>query len=222
MSKVKQLADALSHEISIGEYAPGDPLPSINGLSRQYGVSRDTVFKAFNELKMQGIVDSAPTKGYYVSNAVHRILLLLDTYSPFKYQLHDAITRNLAANYKIDLYFHQRSEELFTKIIRDSVGRYNLYLVMNYQNDVYSEILDLLDPSKVLLLDFGKFEKERFAYVCQGFDQTLYDCMVAGLERFRATLENRLRVSRRVRASDKLHPLFQAFLRRPRFSLTAS
>ena len=119
MSKVKQLADALSHEISIGEYAPGDPLPSINGLSRQYGVSRDTVFKAFNELKMQGIVDSAPTKGYYVSNAVHRILLLLDTYSPFKYQLHDAITRNLAANYKIDLYFHQRSEELFTKIIRD-------------------------------------------------------------------------------------------------------
>lgn len=185
MSKVKQLADALSHEISIGEYAPGDPLPSINGLSRQYGVSRDTVFKAFNELKTQGIVDSAPTKGYYVCNAVHRILLLLDTYSPFKYQLHDAITRNLAANYKIDLYFHQRSQELFNKTIRDSVGRYNLYLVMNYQNDVYSEILDLLDPSKVLLLDFGKFEKERFAYVCQGFDQTLYDCMVTGLERFR-------------------------------------
>lgn len=185
LSKVKQLADALSQEISLGEYASGDPLPSINHLSREYGVSRDTVFKAFNELKARGIVDSAPTKGYYVSNAVHRILLLLDTYSPFKYQLHDAITRNLSTNYKIDLYFHQRNEELFNKIIRDSVGRYNLYLVMNYQNDVYSEILDLLDPSKLLLLDFGKFEKERFAYVCQGFDQTLYDCMVSGLARLR-------------------------------------
>lgn len=186
LSKVKQLADALSEEISIGEYAPGDPLPSINRLSSQYGVSRDTVFKAFNELKMRGVVDSAPTKGYYVSNAVHKILLLLDTYSPFKYQLHDAITRNLSINYKVDLHFHQRNVEHFNKLIRDSVGRYNLYLVMNYQNDVYSEILDMLDPSKVLLLDFGKFEKERFAYVCQGFDQTLYDCLAAGLPRFRS------------------------------------
>ena len=185
MSKVKQLADALSAEISIGEYAPGDPLPSINRLSRQYGVSRDTVFKAFNELKIRGVVDSAPTKGYYVCNAVHRILLLLDTYSPFKYQLHDAITKNLSTNYKVDLYFHQCSQAQFNKIIRESVGRYNLYLVMNYRNDVYSEILDLLDASKVLLLDFGKFEKDRFAYVCQGFDQTLYDCMVTGLPRFR-------------------------------------
>lgn len=185
LSKVKQLVDALSAEISIGEYAPGDPLPSINHLSRQYGVSRDTVFKAFNELKTRGIVDSAPTKGYYVCNVVHRILLLLDTYSPFKYQLHDAITRNLSTNYKVDLYFHQCNQAQFNKIIRESVGRYNLYLVMNYRNDVYSEILDLLDASKVLLLDFGKFEKDRFAYVCQGFDQTLYDCMVTGLSQFR-------------------------------------
>lgn len=182
VSKVKQLADAINHIISAKSLKPGDPLPSINCISREYDVSRDTVFKAFNDLKARGVVDSAPTKGYYVANAEVNVFLLLDIYSPFKYELHRALTRKLPMNYKIDLYFHQYSEERFNKLITDSLGRYNSYLVMNYRNDVYSEILDKLDTNKTMLLDFGKFEKEKFAYVCQGFDTTLYDCLSEGKE----------------------------------------
>jgi hypothetical protein len=37
-----------------------------------------------------------------------------------------------------------------------------------------------LDRSKVLLIDFGKFDKSGYAYVCQGFDTTLYDCLSSG------------------------------------------
>ena len=43
-------------------------MPSINQLSRDYKVSRDTVFKAFIDLKERGIIDSTPGKGYYVVN----------------------------------------------------------------------------------------------------------------------------------------------------------
>lgn len=185
ISKVKQLADAISEAISNNEYREGEPLPSINRLSKMYNVSRDTVFKAFGELKRKGVVDSTPTKGYYVCNGINKILLLLDIYSPYKCELHQALTQNLPLNYKIDLYFHDYNEEKFNKIILDSVGRYNAYLIMNYCNDRYSEILDELDANKVMLLDFGKFEKERFAYVCQGFDSTLYDCLSDGVELFR-------------------------------------
>lgn len=185
ISKVKQLADAISEAISNNEYREGESLPSINRLSKMYDVSRDTVFKAFGELKRKGVVDSTPTKGYYVCNRVNKILLLLDVYSPYKCELHQALTRNLPLNCKIDLYFHDYNEEKFNKIILDSVGRYNTYLIMNYRNDRYSEILDELDANKVLLLDFGKFEKERFAYVCQGFDSTLYDCLKEGEDLFR-------------------------------------
>ena len=185
ISKVKQLADAISEAISNNEYPEGEPLPSINRLSKMYNVSRDTVFKAFGELKRKGVVDSTPTKGYYVCNGINKILLLLDIYSPYKCELHQALTQNLPLNYKIDLYFHDYNEEKFNKIILDSVGRYNAYLIMNYCNDRYSEILDELDANKVMLLDFGKFEKERYAYVCQGFDSTLYDCLSDGVELFR-------------------------------------
>ena len=83
-SKVTQLADALSQAISRKEFLEGDSLPSINQLSAHYGVSRDTVFKAFLDLRERGLIDSTPGKGYYVTSQVTNVLLLLDQYTPFK------------------------------------------------------------------------------------------------------------------------------------------
>ena len=62
-SKVTQLADALSQAISRKEFLEGDSLPSINQLSAQYGVSRDTVFKAFLDLRERGLIDSTSRQG---------------------------------------------------------------------------------------------------------------------------------------------------------------
>ena len=185
ISKVKQLSDAISMAISNGEYEEGDLLPSISQLSKKYDVSRDTVFKAFSELKDKNIINSASTKGYFVSKAVVNVFLLLDTCNPFKFELYNELTRYLPLNYKIDLYFHQYNEERFNKMIDGCAGRYNFYLIMNLQNDVYSEMLDKLDHNKTMLLDFGKFEKEKFAYACQGFDTTLYECLVSGIDLLR-------------------------------------
>lgn len=67
-TKVKQLADLISQDISMGRYKTDTALPSINQLSHDYKVSRDTVFKAFIDLKERGIIDSTPGKGYYVVN----------------------------------------------------------------------------------------------------------------------------------------------------------
>ena len=46
-TKVKQLADLISQDISMGRYKTDTALPSINQLSHDYKVSRDTVFKAY-------------------------------------------------------------------------------------------------------------------------------------------------------------------------------
>ena len=53
-------------------------LPSINALSKTYHVSRDTVFKAFADLRERKLIDSTPGKGYYVTNRKEKIFLLLD------------------------------------------------------------------------------------------------------------------------------------------------
>ena len=155
-TKVKQLADLISQEISMGTYKSDSALPSINQLSRNYHVSRDTVFKAFIDLKDRGMIDSTPGKGYYVTNKLKNILLLLDEYSQFKYSLYNSFIKKLSINYKVDLLFHQYNERLFNTIIRESSGRYNKYIVMNFDNEKFSSNLYKIEPSKLLLLDFGK------------------------------------------------------------------
>lgn len=183
-SKVRQLTDAIRTSISNGEFKEGDILPSINKISAEFGLARDTVYKAFQELKEKGIIESAPTKGYFVSNTVNNIFVLLDIFSPYKEDLYKELTANLPLNYRLDLYFHHYNKRSFNNIILDSIGRYDLYLITSLQNDMYPEVLDRLDNSKVLLLDLGKFKKDKFSYVCQGFDTTLYDCLTQGLNRF--------------------------------------
>jgi DNA-binding transcriptional regulator YhcF (GntR family) len=180
-SKVQQLADTIGNAISTGEFKEGDVLPSINKMSSDFKLSRDTVYKAFQKLKNKGIIESAPTKGYFVTKTVNSIFVLLDVFSSFKDDFYKELISHLPLNYRIDLYFHQFNEKLFNNLIIDSLGRYDLYIVTNYINDVYYDVLDRLDNSKVLLIDLGKFKKDKFSYVCQGFDNTLYDCLTSGL-----------------------------------------
>ena len=176
-SKIKALADGISTAIMQGKIKTGDNLPSINETSAQYKISRDTVFKAYNELKKRGLIDSTPQKGYFVTGEVNRILLLLDTYSSFKQNLYHRFVANLPVNYKVDLIFHQYNEHLFETIVRESIGNYSMYVVMNFSNDHFSEALKKIPANKLLLLDFGNFEKTTYSYICQNFEKSFYDCL---------------------------------------------
>ena len=177
-TKVTQLADTLSQAISRKEFLEGDSLPSINQLSAHYRVSRDTVFKAFLDLRERGLIDSTPGKGYYVTSQVTNVLLLLDQYTPFKEALYNSFVKRLPINYKVDLLFHQYNERLFNTIIRESVGKYNKYIVMNFDNEKFSTALNKINPVRLLLLDFGKFEKSKYFYICQDFDESFYQALL--------------------------------------------
>lgn len=177
-TKVKQLSDIISQDIMLGKYETDSSLPSINCLSKTYNVSRDTVFKAFSDLREKGIIDSTPGKGYYVINRKKNILLLLDEYSAFKNTLYNSFVKNLSQSYRVDLWFHQYNERIFNTIMKDSIGKYNYYVVMNFDNEKFSPLLNKITPSRLLLLDFGKFEKGSYSYICQDFDKAFYDALV--------------------------------------------
>jgi len=177
-TKVQHLTEALVKAISEGVYPPGSQLPSVNQLSKDYNLSRDTVFKAFNELKKRSIVESTPAKGYHVTNPNFRIFLFLDTYSPFKDVLYNSFVNSLPKNYKVDLLFHFYNARLFEQVILDSVGRYNAYVIMNFSNEVFHEVLKKVDTNKLLLLDLGDFEKDHYSYVCQDFGPSVYKCLI--------------------------------------------
>lgn len=176
-TKVQQLTDFIQESIALDNLNAGDTLPSINHLSKEFGVSRDTVFKSFLDLKTRGIIDSVQGKNYFVASRTKNIFLLLDEYSPFKEVLYNTLVSKLPISYTIDLWFHQYSEHLFNKLISESLGKYNKYLVMNYDNERFSDILHKIDQKKLLLIDFGNFDKKGYSYVCQDFEKGLYDAL---------------------------------------------
>lgn len=183
-SKVQNLVQTMRKSISSGKFEVGQTLPSVNHLSQELNISRDTVFKAYRELKNQGLIESNPARGYYVNTATFNVFLLLDTYSPFKDTLYNSILENLSAEYKVDLAFHQHNHGIFDTLIKESAGKYNFYLVMNFNEEKISETLKLIDPRKLLIVDWGNFRDEKYAYVCQDFGEAPYQCFNQAVELF--------------------------------------
>lgn len=184
ISKVNKLVDEIRLSILQEKLRVNDNLLSINEASARFGVSRDTVFKAYCELKKQRLIDSNPTKGYFVVGEVNEVLLLLDTYSSFKQNLYRQFVNNLPGNYKVDVMFHQYNQKLFDTILNNSIGRYNAYVVMNIASDSLSESIQLIPKSKLLMIDFGNFEKSSYSYICQDFNEAFFLCLKGSIDLF--------------------------------------
>lgn len=183
-TKVQQLVHYITESISSGKLKMGDILPSVNQFSSETGYSRDTVFKAYRILKKRSIIESAPTKGYYVASESPRVFMLLDDFSAFKEQLYNAFRQNLPETYSVDLWFHHYNPEVFRQLVQNSLGRYSMYVVMNIDNKGIDPILDKIDSNKLLVLDMGNPGKNQ-NYLLQNFDQALVDCLTEGLPFFK-------------------------------------
>jgi GntR family transcriptional regulator len=62
-----QVVDQVKAAAASGALRPGDLLPSIRPLAEQLRVNRNTIAKAYAELETQGVIESAPGKGCFVS-----------------------------------------------------------------------------------------------------------------------------------------------------------
>lgn len=62
-----EIADELRREIQEGRHQPGNRLPSGSALMERYGVARQTVQNAIDQLRAEGLVLSVAGRGWYVS-----------------------------------------------------------------------------------------------------------------------------------------------------------
>ncbi|MFF5793056.1 PLP-dependent aminotransferase family protein [Paeniglutamicibacter sp. NPDC012692] len=63
----RQLRQALEHQILSGSLVPNLPLPSSRELSRELGLSRNTVNAAYQELLASGMIESHSRRGYFIN-----------------------------------------------------------------------------------------------------------------------------------------------------------
>jgi DNA-binding transcriptional regulator YhcF (GntR family) len=184
-TKLQSLLDAINEAISAGDLKYGDTLPSVNELSRISGFSRDTVVKAYNILKQQSVIESTPAKGFYISSTSPRIFMMLDDFSAFKEQLYRSFRENLPENYSVDLLFHHYNRTVFEHLIRQAIGRYSMYIIMNIANNRLHPILSRIDPKRLLVLDMGDASDEKGNFLLQNFDYAVIECLSQSLDRLR-------------------------------------
>jgi GntR family transcriptional regulator len=62
-----QIVDQIKYQTASGALRPGESLPSIRGLAESLRINRNTVAKAYTELEREGVIETQPGRGAFVS-----------------------------------------------------------------------------------------------------------------------------------------------------------
>ncbi len=173
--KYLQLVDTIIDAMNDGTLNEGDMLPSINELIKSASLSRDTIFKAYNELKNRGIVESVPNKGYFICRQTNKVLLFLDTFKAYKEVLYDGFRSNLPDNIMVDLMFHHYNIDVLETILNDSIGKYSHYIIMNFNHSRMADIISKVPKEKLLIIDWNINTPQEQSYVIQDFGNSVYN-----------------------------------------------
>src|SRR5215203_4246135 len=158
--KYQQLANSILKAIEQGKLQVDDVLPSINELSFQFEISRDTAEKGYKYLKNMGILGSVPGKGYYIKstdvNRTTKIFLMFNKLSPHKKLIYDALVSTLGDKAAIDFYIYNNDLALFRKLLENSKTDYHFYVILPHfieGGDTAHKILNTIPKDKLILLD---------------------------------------------------------------------
>src|SRR3954451_15372062 len=69
----RQIATQLRDRVRRGEWQPGERLPSIPAIAEMFGVAKQTVQRAVDQLRVEGILITKPGSGTYVRGTRRRL-----------------------------------------------------------------------------------------------------------------------------------------------------
>ncbi|MBN2166206.1 MAG: GntR family transcriptional regulator [Marinilabiliaceae bacterium] len=189
-AKYRQIINSIIDSIANGKLKRGDKVPSINSISTEFGLSRDTVLLAFNELKARGIIVSSPGIGYFVESInvwnELKVFLLFDEFSSFKETIYNSFIESLDGKAQVDIYFHHFNIEVFESLIKDNVSRYTSFVILPGNLKNIKSILSVLPQDKVIILDQLSEETVGiYPAVYQDFENDTFNGLKSGLDKIK-------------------------------------
>ncbi|MDD2986986.1 GntR family transcriptional regulator [Flavobacterium sp.] len=185
--KYKQLVQSVEVAILEKRIKKGDRLPSLNKVCLEFGISRDTVLLAYEELKKRGIVYAILGKGYYIKSVEfsfdHRFFVLFDELNSFKEDLYSSILEAIGEKAHIDIFFHHFNLAMFRKLINESKGDYSKYIIMPTNLVGAAAIIKTLPKNEVYILDQTNSELADYPSVYQNFVKDMYQALVQAKEK---------------------------------------
>ncbi len=186
--KYRQIVASVINKIESGQLKYGKKLPSINQLSFDYYLSRDTVEKAYKELKDKGIIHSVKGKGYYIKNtnpkSLLKALIVFNKLSAYKKEIYNAMAHELKEKAHLDLFIYHCHYDLFEKIISERLEDYDHYVIMphfiQFEIKEFENLLKKIPKHKITLLDH-KFSDFDHYHNCiyQDFKSDIYESLIA-------------------------------------------
>jgi len=188
--KYLQLANCITKAIGEGVLKENDVLPSINELSFEFDISRDTAEKGYKHLKKNGTLGSVPGKGYFVKNAEVnqrlKIFLLFNKLSAHKKIIYDAFVASLGDLAAIDFYIYNNDFLFFKKLITSQKNDYTHYVIIPHFIDAsenVSEIINTIPKDKLILMDkLVPGVTGEYAAVYENFEKDIYGALVQANE----------------------------------------
>lgn len=185
--KYKQIFNSIINKIETGHIKYGQKLPSINRLSFDYYLARDTVEKAYVALKDKGIIEAVKGKGYYVINsAPHsqiKVLVLFNKLSNDKREIFNVMASDLGNKVHIDFFIYHCDFQQYKKLIEEHLEGYSYYVIMPHFKDLdiyeFKSLMKKIQKQKIIILD-NQMEgyDNYFSCIYQDFKMDLYDALV--------------------------------------------
>ena len=180
--KYIQISELIINSIKSGTLEKGAKLPSINEICTENQLARETVVKAFDQLKQKGLIASVHGKGFYVSSTntktKNRIFLLFDTFTSYKETLFYGIKETFGPHTILDIYFHHFNYEVFKNTIASHIGNYTSYIVLPINHRNINKALAPIPESKLFLLDiYPKYLKTKYIGIYQDFEKDVQDVL---------------------------------------------
>lgn len=186
ISKIQQIVDAVVKDIEVGVFPKEKQLPSINQFSDENHVARETVEKAYRQLKKRGFIASIPGRGYYVLGKNRKrlkVLLIFNKLSSFKKIIYESLIEELGAKAKVDLQIHHYDPKKLKEILEEHLGKYDYFVIMphffsNAKEKEYIDIIKMVPAHELILLD-KNLPQLHFPYraVYQDFKKDIYEAL---------------------------------------------
>ena len=181
--KYVQLADEIIRQIGEGRLTVNQRLPSVNQLSSELKISRETVFKALNYLSEKGIVRSSKRRGYFVQKVnvrpPLRIFMMLDKMTAFKEELYHSFHDAIGEQGEVDVFFHHHNLSVFKALITDNLQNYTHFVIVTFMHEDPSEVLNLIPPEKRIILDCYENNLDgEYTMVYQDFEENVFNALM--------------------------------------------
>ena len=158
--KYLQISNSILKGIEDADILKNDMLPSINDLSIALEVSRNTIERAYKELKKIGVIESVTGKGFFItSKDFHqqvKVLLLFNKLSSHKKIIYDAFAQKLGNAAAIDFYIYNNDYSYFKKLLNEKIDQYSKFVIIPHfiDSDVdVSDVINTIPKDKLILMD---------------------------------------------------------------------